>query len=666
MRLSKSRILLAYLAIAYPGQSVSRTELADFLWGIDIGRASRMASLRQCVRDLRVTLSLGDKSALMADDRTVVLHIEHIFTDAGELLERRAAHILELVAERKSLADCVQRWSRRFLADEDGSGGFADDWVRDRRTELFQHLVGILEGALDDLVGAARWQDAQFIAELTLQVESWNESATRLLMRTTASTRGAAPALQLYDNLRAALREHIDSEPSRETSRLAEEIRTGGTLDVNSTREAVMVVDAIANISPGPSKLAVLPPDFHFGANQATDSLAHLWIGATEELRTKLANFRTFSVLSSSVSQFYSPRGDRIQALRDELGLRFVVETQVFSLGSAFRLKVDLIDTSEGVSLVHKSFDFHPDVLLDELEATLGPLAIRIDQLLTEYEIVRSTRKSTSDMDAFDWWARAQAQFHQWSSDSEAASERFLLAAIARDPGYGQAHSNLSRVFSARRLVRPGTQQEMSTLLSKAIQHGRESVRREPDHARCHVALGWGLIHARQFEEARVEFATAVSANPYDTDVVIAGSVASALIGEPLTDDNLTPMDLAERAISLCATNQPDYYRAYQAMALYLEGRPEESVEHLEAVIDSMPGTYGWLAAALQELGRETQAKEAAGALVAQATNHWSEGPRPTRDQVARWFWEVTPLNRPQDKERLARALSGAGLSLPI
>ena len=665
LRLRKSWVLLAYLALERPAQFVPRAELADFLWGIDIAESSRRSSLRQCVRDLRVALTEEDDCGLEVDDRSVRLNLDCVSLDAVELRDCSAREILEMFEARDQLRSRVTEWSRTFLAGEDHHGEFVENWLRDRRAEFSQHLIGGLEDALTELAHAARWTDVEIVAALALETEPWNEVATRLLMKTTASNRGAAPALEIYDGLRAMLRSQMETEPSRETTRLAEEIRAGRGPDLDLARSPAPRIEASSAMSGRPSKLAVLPPDLHLDTSRAAQENDHLWLGATEELRTKLANFRTFSVLSSSVGNFYAPRRDRIRAMRDELDLKFVIETQIFPLGSSFRMKVDLVDTEGGVSLVHKSFDFHPAVMLDELEATLGPLALRIDQLLTEYEIVRSTRKSTEDMDAFDWWARARAQFHQWSNDSEQASERYLAAAIAQDPAYGQAHSNLSSVLSVRRLLQPGVPRDMGALLDRAIEHGREGVRLDPDHARCHVALGWGLVHARKFHEAAAEFSAAVSANPYDTDVLIAGSVAAAMIGASLTDEGLTPLDLANRAISLCTTNQPDYYHAYQAMTLYLSGQVEESVHRLETSIDSMPATYGWLAAGLHELGRTADTREAAAALVDQVASSWTGEQPPTRDEVARWFWDVTPLNRSSDRERLARALSAVELSPP-
>jgi hypothetical protein len=41
----------------------------------------------------------------------------------------------------------------------------------------------------------------------------------------------------------------------------------------------------------------------------------------------------------------------------------------------------------------------------------------------------------------------------------------------------------------------------------------------------------------------------------------------------------------------------------------------------------------------------------------------WAGVNKPTRREVLGWFWQITPLRREKDQERLGSALATAGLS---
>ena len=74
----------------------------------------------------------------------------------------------------------------------------------------------------------------------------------------------------------------------------------------------------------------------------------YLWEGVVEDIRTTLTYFRSFSVLSSSVSQNYGGRSDSIQALRTELGIDYALEGSVRIFYQTVVLNAQLVECGNG------------------------------------------------------------------------------------------------------------------------------------------------------------------------------------------------------------------------------------------------------------------------------------------------------------------------------
>ena len=210
----KRLAVLVWTALRRPGGFVSRDELVGTFWG-DSDEARARAALRQALRFLRSRL--GPETLVNRGDGDV--GVEGLSVDAVDL--HRAL-------ERGDDRSTVELWTGElmpgFVLDDASAFG---DWLhlqrRRFRTGVSAAALRLAEAAeaRGDLPGAVA------AAALSLDLSPLNEEVARRLMRLHARGGDRSAALQVFDTLRARLREDLELEPAAETLELEASIRGG-------------------------------------------------------------------------------------------------------------------------------------------------------------------------------------------------------------------------------------------------------------------------------------------------------------------------------------------------------------------------------------------------------------------------------------------------------
>jgi predicted ATPase/DNA-binding SARP family transcriptional activator len=235
LRLKKAEAILYYLAIS--GRPHARPVLATLVWG-DMPEAQAQANLRKALSHLRAVLP----DCVQAEQSTIRLdHGSGLSVDVQAFLAACARP-----AEQSGLAAAVELYAGELL-----EGFYLSDapdyerWLEDER----ERLRGVYLEALERLAErqAAAGDLAQAIGSLrrVLAVERWREESHRQLMRLLASSGQRSAALAQYEACRRSLAEEMAAEPSVETLRLYERIRTGESL-APSDEPASLAAPAVA------------------------------------------------------------------------------------------------------------------------------------------------------------------------------------------------------------------------------------------------------------------------------------------------------------------------------------------------------------------------------------------------------------------------------------
>lgn len=262
----KARALLIYLAMQ-AGQPHRREHLCALLWP-DQPEKRALQNLRQTLHRLRHTLRQAEEPEspfLLITPQSVQFNAESDYALDVNAFEALIAETRRHRHRQRRLPSCRACMQRLTRAVEMYGGGFLagfsiknaaafDEWAALQRERLRLQVLD----ALDVLAThhERRGEDAQVeaYARRQIELEPWQESAHRQLMRTLARRGKRALALAQYTSCAQALERELGIEPEAETTALYEQIRAG-------ERESVGAAERLA-----PAHLRTSAPLINFPA----------------------------------------------------------------------------------------------------------------------------------------------------------------------------------------------------------------------------------------------------------------------------------------------------------------------------------------------------------------------------------------------------------------
>lgn len=225
---NKVRALLVYLAIE-SDRPHPREALAGLLWP-DWPDRDAMSNLRYALADLRRTI--GDRDAtpsfLLISRESIQFNKDSDYwldvdTFANSTVLKKK---LELGVEQ--LEQSINLYQGDFLEGFTlGDSPPFEEWTLLTRERLARQASSALRILTESCEVRGDYEKSQSYAWKQLELESWDETAHRSLMRTLAMTGQRNAALAQYESCRKLLAEGLDVEPSEETKNLFEKIRVG-------------------------------------------------------------------------------------------------------------------------------------------------------------------------------------------------------------------------------------------------------------------------------------------------------------------------------------------------------------------------------------------------------------------------------------------------------
>ncbi|GIV80642.1 MAG: transcriptional activator [Litorilinea sp.] len=211
-RSSKVPALLAYLAVT--GRPHKRETLAALLWG-ELPDADAKNNLRQTLSNLRQTL---DPFLRISRDEVEFLAPAAFFLDT-EAISR--------LAEAGDYPAAAALYTGDFLAGFGVRDAPAfEEWVLAQQTWWREQAWQIFRRAVSFYAERGEFDQAIDAAHRLLALDPWQEEAHRQLMLLLARSGRFSAALAQYRACRTILRQEFDADPSHETTRLYERIRT--------------------------------------------------------------------------------------------------------------------------------------------------------------------------------------------------------------------------------------------------------------------------------------------------------------------------------------------------------------------------------------------------------------------------------------------------------
>ena len=213
-------MLAAYLAI-HPERRFSRETIAGMLWG-DKDEARARHSLSQALSDLRRTLG----------DRTVLGDSQYVWSPANAIKAdvARLSGIDPAYASREELELFETLYQGEFLQGFDLAQTALSSWLEAERERLSRRLHDALARLAQMRLAAREYDLALATARRILDLDPYDETAHRMIMRCHVGKGFPRRARDHYEALARELEVELGVEPEDETTALSEEIVSGRKL----------------------------------------------------------------------------------------------------------------------------------------------------------------------------------------------------------------------------------------------------------------------------------------------------------------------------------------------------------------------------------------------------------------------------------------------------
>jgi eukaryotic-like serine/threonine-protein kinase len=347
--------------------------------------------------------------------------------------------------------------------------------------------------------------------------------------------------------------------------------------------------------------------------------------GLTAEVIHDLAGLDGLDVRSQTSS--FALKGARrdMRAVRDRLGVDFVVEADVLRVGSRLRVNARLIAAETDAPLWAERFDRRVDDVFeiqDEISRAI------VDRLRLTLD--RGQRRYRTHLGAYETYLRARALVARRGNESAQRAKDLFEQVIAVDPSFPPAYAGLAEAYSEMSWQLTGLSADEGLKGMRPM--AERALALDPLLAEAHAAMGATFARERQWREAAAAFERALALNTTFTQIQANYALnVLALTGDLARAERLLVDATTADPLSAAVRRDLGWVRFYRgrfdeaiadfrqalawdpllpfatqgiARALTFAGRPDEAV----AVWLGRPATDGdweiWMTRAYVLLGR--------------------------------------------------------------
>lgn len=223
--------------------------------------------------------------------------------------------------------------------------------------------------------------------------------------------------------------------------------------------------------------LAVLPfddlsPDGAF--SESGDAIS-------EDALTQLSSFANFNVAARNSSFAFKGTSVDIRDVGEKLGVRFVLEGSLRSLGDKVRITAQLIETLSGDHVWSRNFDLPRSEIETGLDGVVETLAGGVSSVMISNETTRLERLTIDELSIDELGSLALYRTSDESHVRLLEGETYLDAALKMSPGHSGSLALMARIQVALALWAPedqdGRRRRAEAYLEQARAAGRPDFR---------------------------------------------------------------------------------------------------------------------------------------------------------------------------------------------
>ena len=254
----------------------------------------------------------------------------------------------------------------------------------------------------------------------------------------------------------------------------------------------------------GLHSLAVLP----FTDLSAERDQEYFADGIAEEILNAFTKLGELHVAARTSS--FAFRGTNLDAreIGTRLGVDVLLAGSVRKAGKRVRITVQLIDSRTGHHVWSERFDREIDdifAIQDEIaQSVIHALGLSV----TQGEERRLRRRSTTNVEAYEFYLRGRKLFQKWTRQNIALARAMFERATEIDPRFAGAWAGLATAH----IHLHGCDNEPH--LEKARHASTRALELDPSSAEAHVAAGQGFSMEQRYGEAAMEFERAIELDP--------------------------------------------------------------------------------------------------------------------------------------------------------
>jgi serine/threonine protein kinase/Tfp pilus assembly protein PilF len=349
-----------------------------------------------------------------------------------------------------------------------------------------------------------------------------------------------------------------------------------------------------APVAAGPRSVAVLP-FLNFSADPENEHFAD---GMTEDVIAQLSKIGSLKVISRTSVMLFKKREQSLQEIATKLRVATLLEGSIRRAGNRVRIVAQLIDAETDQHLWAETYDRD----LTDIFAIQGDVASHIAAALkaelSPGEESRLRKKPTGNLEAYDLFLRGRHCLLRYTSEGIRQGLEYLDQAIAKDPGYALAYTQLAVAYVAMAMGYGAGTVRAQEAYPKAKEAAEMALRLDEELGEAHGSLAFVKLYFEfDWAGAEREFQRAWELNP-----------GTGTMGEMLRDMHglmLSALERYDEAIAMLARAQEldplsAVHSSELATTLVRAGRYDEAIREAERLIELQPdfpmahSSLGW------------------------------------------------------------------------
>jgi adenylate cyclase len=367
--------------------------------------------------------------------------------------------------------------------------------------------------------------------------------------------------------------------------------------------------------------------------------------GITEDITSDLSKISNLFVIARNSAFTYKGKAVKVQDVSRDMGVRYVLEGSVRRSDTRVRITAQLIDATMGGHLWSERYDRELKEIFALQDEITQKIVTTLKLQLTLWEQGILVRKTTSDVEAYDYYLRGMDYFLRYTKEANAQARQMFEKAIELDPTYAEVYPSLGFTYWqewwSQWNPNPQTLEQAFALAQKAIALDDSS-------PTAHLLLASVYLQKKQHEQALTEAERTAALAP---NSVLSYTVLGQLLN--FMGRLEEAVKVVEKAVRL-DPRSPVFYLWTLGQTYRLMGRYEEAIAAQKRALTVNPNYLPCsvhLASMYGELGREEEARAAAAGVLRLSPNFSVDSLRPR-----------LPYKDPAAVERILNGLRKAGL----